>query len=187
MRSSRLLALAAGVLLAATPAAAQQDGPPPRPSDMLEQREQRPFDLLMEARGELELSDAQVGRLQSIAARLEETNRPLREELRRRWEQVREERRAELMRMTPEQRQAELQRVREQGPPPVPESLRPLVQRMRRNIAGAVREAGTVLTPGQKARARALIRERRGRMGPGVRGGGGRGGLGGRRARVRRP
>jgi hypothetical protein len=187
MRSSRLFALAAGVLLAAAPVAAQQpqEGPPARGADVLEEREQRPFDQLMEVRGELGLSDAQVGRLQSIAARLEETNRPVREELFRRWQAVREERRAELMRMTPEQRQAELRRVREQGPPPMPESLRPLVQQMRRNIAGAMREAGTVLTPRQKAQARTLIRQRRGQMGPGMRRGGA--GLGGRRGRMRRP
>ena len=180
MRWSRLLAVA--LLLGAAPAAAQEDGPPARGAEMLARREQRPFDLLMEVRGELGLSDAQVGRLQAIAARLEETNRPVREELVRRWQAVREERRAALMRMTPEQRRAELRRIREQGPPPVPESLRPLVQRMRGNIGAAMREAGTVLTPGQKARARALIRERRGgEMGPGMRRGAGRPALGGRR------
>jgi hypothetical protein len=191
MRWNPLLAAVAALLLGAAPAAAQDAAAPPRGAEMLDRREQqRPLDLLMEVRGELGLSDAQVARLQSIAGRLEETNRPLREELLRRWQAVREERRAELMRMTPEQRQAELRRIREQGPPPVPESLRPLVQRMRRNIAGAMREAGTVLTPGQKARARALVRERRGggQMGPGMRGGGGRRpGMGGRRARARRP
>jgi len=176
----QLFAAVAGLLLAAAPAMAQPGGG--GPGEVLEQRERRPFDQLMEARGELGLSDAQVRRLQAIAGRLEETNRPLREELLRRWQAVREARRAELMRMTPGERQAELRRIREQGPPPVPESLRPLVQRMRRNIAGAVREAGTVLTPGQKARARALMRERRqGRMGQGMRRGAGRPGLGGRR------
>jgi hypothetical protein len=81
--------------------------------------------------------------------------------------------------MTPEQRQAELARVRAQGRPPVPEELRPLVQRIRGNVAGARREAGTVLTPRQKARARQLLRERRqdrlqngrgGRMGRGMMG-----------------
>jgi len=183
MSVRHLFAAVAGVLLASAPAAAQPGGGGgPAGTEALEQRERRPFDLLMEARGELALSDAQVGRLQAIAGRLEETNRPLREELLRRWQAVREERRAELMRMTPGERQAELRRIREQGPPPVPESLRPLVQRMRRNIAGAVREAGTVLTPRQKARARALMRERRqGRMGPGMRRGAGRPGAGGRR------
>jgi Spy/CpxP family protein refolding chaperone len=182
MRASLLAAVA--VLLAAAPAGAQQDGPPPQQgAEMLERREQQPFDRLMAVRGELALSDAQVARLQAIAARLEETNRPVRQELLRRWQAVREERRAALMRMTPEQRQAELQRVREQGPPPVPPSLRPLVQQMRRNIAGAMREVGGVLTPAQKARVRELVRERR-EMGPGMRRGG-RPGLRARRPRAR--
>ena len=187
MRSSRLWIVAAALLLGAAPVAAQEEGPPARGAEMLDPRDQAPFDRLMEVRSELGLSDAQVGRLRAIALRLEETNRPLREELQRRWLAVRQERRAELMRMTPEQRQAELRRIREQGPPPVPESLRPLVQRMRQNVAGAMREAGTVLTQQQKARARALIRERRGgQMGPGMRGGAGRA-MGGRRPRARRP
>ena len=181
MRASLLVAV--GVLLAAAPAGAQPDGPPLHAAEMLERREQQPFDRLMAVRGELGLSDAQVVRLQAIAARLEETNRPVRMELLRRWREIREERRAELMRMTPEQRQAELRRVREQGPPPVPPRLRPLVQQMRRNIAGAMREVGTVLTPAQKARARALVRERRGEMGPGPRRGG-RPGMGPRRPRA---
>jgi hypothetical protein len=181
MRWSRLLAAAVGLMAAAPAGAQQQEGPPG--AEMLERREQRPLDRLMEVRSELELSDAQVGRLRAIALRLEEDNRPLREELERRWLAVRQERRAALMRMTPEQRQAELRRIREQGPPPVPESLRPLVQRMRGNIGAAMREAGTVLTPRQKARARALIRERRGDgIGPGMRRGGGRAMPGGRRA-----
>lgn len=181
MRASLLVAV--GLLLAAAPAGAQQEGPSPQGAEMLERREQQPFDRLMAVRGELGLSDAQVARLQAIAARLEETNRPVRMELLRRWQEVREERRAELMQMTPEQRQAELQRVREQGPPPVPPRLRPLVQQMRRNIAGALREAGGVLTPAQKARARELVRERR-EMGPGMRRGI-RPGLGARRPRAR--
>ena len=183
MRASLLVAI--GVLLAAAPAGAQQDGPPQQQgAEMLERREQQPFDRLMAVRGELALSDAQVARLQAIAARLEETNRPVRMELLRRWQAIREERRAALMRMTPEQRQAELQRVREQqGPPPVPPALRPLVQQMRRNIAGAMREVGGVLTPAQKARVRELVRERR-ELGPRMRRGG-RPGLGARRPRAR--
>jgi len=61
----------------------------------------------------------------------------------------------------------------------VPDELRPLVQRIRGNVVAARREAGTVLTPRQKARARQLLRERRqdrlrngrgGRMGRGMMG-----------------
>lgn len=184
--------LAAGLmLLAAAPVAAQGGGQQPQQLDgaVIEEREQRPFDLLLERRQELGLSPDQVTRLQAIAARLEETNRPLREELVRRWQAEREQRRAELMRMTPEERRAELRRLRENGPPPVPESMRPLMQRVRQNIGAAMREAGGVLTPGQKAQVRRMVGERnRGMgMGPGGRRGPGRAGMGGRMPRGRRP
>ena len=186
MKTPPIFLAALGLLLAVSPAVAQPGaaaGQAQPGAELLEEHEQRPLETLMEVRQELNLSDAQVERLQQIAIRLDATNRPLREELLRRWQAYREQRRAELLRMTPEQRQAELARVRAQGRPPVPQELRPLVQRIRGNIAGAMREAGTVLTPQQKARAREMMRQRRGaRMGPG-RGGrmGGRGGLGGRR------
>jgi hypothetical protein len=153
-----LLALAA-LLLGAPGAWAQAGGAGPDLPPA--QADERPFERLLQVRSELELSDAQVDRLQLIALRLEDTNAPLRAELQRQWQAWRQERRAELLRMTPEQRQAELQRVREQGPPPLPESMRPLAQRIRGNIAAAMREAGAVLTPRQKARARALMREQR--------------------------
>jgi len=194
MRIHPVLLTLCALLLAASPAAAQPalGQQQPGAAEVLEPNDQRPFEALMQVRDELQLSDAQVSRLQQIALRLEATNRPLREELVRRWQAYRGQRRTELLRMTPEQRQAELARVRTQGPPPVPDELRALAQRIRGNIAGAKREAGTVLTPGQKARARELLRERRGeRMGAG---GGrrmgpmGRRGLGGRgRARAGMP
>jgi len=168
--------LAAGLLLlAAAPVAAQAGGDPALAAEVMEEREQRPFDLLLQARDELGLTADQVTRLQAIAARLDDTNRPLRAELARRWGEVREQRRQELLRMTPEERRAELRRIREQGPPPVPESMRPLVQRVRQNIGAAMREAGTVLTPAQKTRVREMVRrQQRGRLGPGARRGGGR-------------
>ena len=168
--------LAAGLmLLAAAPAAAQAGGDPALAAEVMEEREQRPFDLLFQARYELGLTPDQVTRLQAIAARLDETNRPLRAELARQWAEVREQRRAELLRMTPAERRAELRRIRELGPPPVPESMRPLVQRVRQNIGAAMREAGNVLTPGQKQRVRAMVRRpERGRLGPGARRGPGR-------------
>ena len=179
-------------LLAMSPAGVQaaraQAGDEP-----IAQQEQRPLETIMEVRQELQLSDAQVSRLQQIAARLEATNRPLRAELVRRWQAYREQRRAELLRMTPAERQEELARIRAQqdgqGRPPVPAELQPLVRQIRGNIAAAMREAGTVLTPGQKARARELVRARRqGRMGGGLGGRGmGRRGLGGRGRRMGAP
>ncbi|HEX6746274.1 MAG TPA: hypothetical protein VF092_03085 [Longimicrobium sp.] len=188
MKIHPLLPAVLALLLAISPVAAQTGGAAQlQPgAELLEEHEQRPLETLMEVRRELNLTDAQMARLQQIAVRLNETNRPLREELFRQWQAYREERRAELLRMTPEQRQAELARIRAQGRPPVPPELRPLVQRIRGNIAGAMREAGTVLTPQQKARARELVRARGGRMGPGRpgRGAPGRPGMG-RRGRVR--
>jgi hypothetical protein len=186
MRTHPILLGLCALMLAAAPGMAQpaiaQQQPEP---ELLDRADQRPFDALMDVRAELQLSDAQVSRLQGIAARLEATNRPLREELLRRWHAFREQRRAELLRMTPEQRQAELARVRAQGRPPVPDELRPLVQRIRGNVAGARREAGTVLTPRQKARARQLLRERRqDRLQNGRGGRMGRGGMGRGRARA---
>jgi hypothetical protein len=163
------LLLAAALLLGTAPLAAQAGGAPP-PGELPGQMEDRPFARLLELRDQLELSDAQVGRLALIGARLEETNRPLRAELLRQWQAWREQRRAELLRMSPAAREQELRRLREEGPPPLPENLRPLAQSIRRNVAGAVREAGGVLTPRQKMRARQLMREQRGRgMGPRMR------------------
>lgn len=165
----RLLA-AALALLAAVPAAGQQPGAPGMDNEVLEEREQRPFDALLLARQELRLTPDQVTRIEAIAARLDETNRPLRAELVRLWQAEREQRRAELMRMTPAERRAELRRVRAMGQPPVPEHMRPLVQRIRRNIGDAMGEAGNVLTPGQRQQVREMVRQHaRGRIGPGGR------------------
>jgi hypothetical protein len=178
---------AALALLAAVPAAAQQ-GADPLANDVLEEREQRPFDALLQARQDLRLTPDQVTRIEAIASRLDETNRPLRAELVRLWQAEREQRRAELMRMTPAERRAELRRVRAMGRPPVPENMRPLVQRIRRNIADAMGEAGNVLTPNQRQQVREMVRAgARGRMGPGARRGPGRPGMGRRPPPAARP
>ena len=179
MRIHRLLTCAAALLLAVAPSAlrAQEvaDGQPGL--QVLRESERRALDQLLAVRGELQLTDAQVVRLQGIADRLEETNRPLRRQLFTEYRRWREQRRVELERMTPAQRDAELRRIRETGPPPVPQPLRPLVQQIRGNMRQALREAGTVLTPGQRQRARQMIRahaaeRRNGRMGPRGRWGG---------------
>lgn len=168
MRIHPLLAPAAALLLAVAPAAAQEPPAGAQPGlQMLRESEQRPLDQLMAVRTELQLTDPQVARLRQIALRLEQTNRPLRRQLFVEYRHWREQRRVELERMTPAQRQAELHRVQAMGDPPVPPPLRPLVARIRHNVRGALREAGTVLTPAQKARARELVRER-GRHGMGA-------------------
>ncbi|HET7229329.1 MAG TPA: hypothetical protein VFJ16_04970 [Longimicrobium sp.] len=167
MRIHTLLAAFAALLLAVAPAAAQAE-PGGQPGlQVLRESELRPLEQLMAVRDELQLTDPQVARLRQIAIRLEQTNRPLRRQLFEEYGRWREQRRLELERMTPAQRQAELRRIRAMGEPPVPPPLRPLVARIRGNMRHALREAGTVLTPGQKARARELVREHRaGRRGP---------------------
>ena len=155
-------ALAAALLATAAPLAVQRaHAQDPAAEEVIDRREQAPFDALFQVRRELGLTDVQMGRLQAISQRLEETNRPLRAELVRRWNGLREQRRAELMRMSREQREAERLRIREQGPPPLPPEMRQLVARIRGNVGAAVREVGDVLTPAQKARVRDMMRERR--------------------------
>jgi Spy/CpxP family protein refolding chaperone len=175
-----LLIAAASLLVAVAPAAAQP-GPGEQPGlQELQETEQRPLELLMRVRDELQLTDPQVARLREIAGRLEEANRPLRRQLVMEYGRWREQRRGELLRMTPAERRAELSRANAAGRPPVPPPLRPLVARIHGNIRGAMREAASVLTPAQRARAREMIGERRGgRMGGGQ--GLRRGRMGGRR------
>jgi len=184
MRIHPLLAAAAALLLATAPAAAQEPEADGQPGlQVLRESEQRPLEQLMAVRDQLQLSDPQVARLRQIAIQLEQTNRPLRRQLFFEYRRWREQRRVELERMTPAQRDAELRRIQAMGDPPVPPPLRPLVAQIRGNIRGALQDAGRVLTPAQKARARELVRERRQRMnGPGPR----RGRWGGR-LRGRRP
>ena len=179
IRIRPLLAAAASLLVAVVPAAAQP-GPHRQPGlEALQQTEQRPLELLMQVRDELQLTDPQVAQLRQIAVRLEETNRPLRRQLVAEYGRWREQRRVELLRMTPAQRRAELRRANAAGRPPVPPPLRPLVARIHRNVRVATREAASVLTPAQRARAREMIGEHRGRMGGGQ--GLRRGRMGGRR------
>ena len=168
MRIHPLLAAAAALLLATAPAAAQEPADDAQPGiEVLRDSELRPLEQLMAVRTELQLTDPQVARLRQIAIRLEETNRPLRRRLFFEYRRWREQRRAELERMTPAQRDAEFRRLQAMGDPPVPPRLQPLVRQIRGNIRHALQEAGGVLTPAQKARARELVRERREQRGPG--------------------
>ncbi|HYJ78243.1 MAG TPA: hypothetical protein VEW03_01470 [Longimicrobiaceae bacterium] len=165
----RAYIIAFGALLAAVPALAQDEpaaAPPERPAAELLEEERRPFEALYRARQELMLTDAQVGRLQDIARRLEVRNHPLRERLHADLQLYREQQRAELerelLRLPPEQRQRALREMleerRRRGLPP---HVRPIAQEMRRNIGEAVHEAQRVLTPIQKHRARQLVEEQR--------------------------
>jgi Spy/CpxP family protein refolding chaperone len=186
MRIRPFLIAAAWLLAAAAPAVAQP-GPDAQPGlQELQETEQRPLELLMQVRDDLRLTEPQVARLRQIAGQLEETNRPLRRQLVVEYGRWREQRRVALLRMTPAEREAELHRANAAGRPPVPPRLRPLVARIHGNIRGAMREAASVLTPAQRARAREMIGERRERRmggGQGLR----RGRVGGRRFPRGRP
>jgi TolA-binding protein len=174
MKAHRLLLLMALLPLTALPARAQEPGPLAVQDGGAP--EERPLDRLMEVRQELGLTDPQMARLQQIALRLEETNRPLRQELLRQWQALREQKRQELLRMPPAERQAEIQRIRQMGHLPPTPAMQQLAEQIRGNIRGAMREAGGVLTPGQKRQVREMMRARReARMGGG--------GLGARRGR----
>lgn len=127
------------------------------------------FHGLIAHRQELQLTDAQVSRLQEIGRRLDERNAPLRAQLAAHREQYAARRRAQMERLTPEQRRDTLQRLRQNGRRrEVPEAMRAPMEQMRANIHAAMQEAQGVLTAPQKERARQLMAEkRRGRMEPG--------------------
>jgi hypothetical protein len=187
MKTTRLLLLMAIACLplAAMPARAQEPGP--LAAQQGDAPDERPLDRLMEVRDELGLSDAQVSRLQQIGLRLEETNRPLREELFRQWQALREQKRQELLRLPPDQRQAEIQRIRQMGHLPPTPAMQQLAEQIRGNIRGAMRQAGTVLTPAQKQRVREMMQERRAGRAGGRMGGRRPGRFGGLRPRAARP
>jgi hypothetical protein len=117
------------------------------------------FQLLLQHRADLGLTEQQVARLEVIGRRLEAANRPLRERLSAERERFLAERRAELERMSPEQRRAEYERMRSRGRPPLPPAMRPVADEMRENIRHAMREAHGVLTPRQRMQVRRMMRE----------------------------
>lgn len=162
LKSLRALLLVA--LLAAPAAAAAQDGAaPPAWSRADERREAAPLAALLRHREELRLSREQVARLEAVGRALEERNRPLRQQLRRQREAFVEQRRAQVRRLSPEQRRDTLRRLREERArgEGLPGEMKPVVERMRANTRLAMQEVQRVLTPEQKRRARALVRERR--------------------------
>jgi hypothetical protein len=179
IRPAFLLLLA---VAAASPAAAQQPGARARERaaaeraaadraragqrPMAQEAERHAFEALLRHREQLALSDQQVQRLQEIRTRLEEQNAPLRQRL------VEEQavRRAQLERMSPEERRAELRRLRQAGGAQrVPEALQPTVRQMRLNINEAMHQAQGVLTAEQRLRARELLAARARAMRPAAR------------------
>lgn len=123
-----------------------------------EDAERRAFDMLLNHRTQLELSAQQVRELEAIRERLEQQNAPLRARLVEEHSRLQAERRAQVERMSAEQRRAELHRLRRDGRPAVPPALQPTVRQMRLNINEAVHQAQGVLTAEQRLRAQALIR-----------------------------
>ena len=124
--------------------------------------ERAPFQRLIAARQELQLTDAQVTRLQEIGRRLEERNAPLRAQLTAQRQQYAAQRRAQVERLSPEARRDTLTRLRQQGRRrEVPEAMRVPMNQMRENTRAAMQEAQSVLTPQQKDRARQLMEQHR--------------------------
>jgi hypothetical protein len=165
--------LALGMAAGSAPLAAQPTGL----EDPALREAERPFASLMRHRAELGLTDEQVGRLQAIRAELETRNGPLRRQLMQQHQRWREERRAQLERMSPTERRAELRRLRERpAEQRVPADMQPVVRQMRVNLDEAMGRAQGVLTAEQRVRARAILRrelreqrEARPRPRPGVR------------------
>ena len=138
----------------AAAAASAQTGPTPA------RREPgNAFQTILARRAELGLTAEQTRRLEAIAADLEELNTPLRERLREERQRFVTHRRAELERMSPRERRAELRRMRREGRPPLPADMRPITEEMRGNIRDAAKRARDVLTPEQRGRLRAVLRE----------------------------
>lgn len=138
---------------AAAPLAAQPEGEDPALREA-----QRPFDSLMRHRAALGLTEAQVSRLEALRAELEQRNGPLRRQLTTRHQQWREERRAELERMSAAERRAELRRLRQlPRVERVPEDMRPIVRQMRVNIEDAMHRVQGVLTAEQRLQARRIL------------------------------
>lgn len=135
-----------------------------------------PFQRLVALRQELQLTDAQVARVQEIGQRLQQRNAPLRAQLATQSEQFKAQRRAQMERLSPEARRDTLRTLRQRGRRrDVPESMRAPMQQMRENTRAAMQEVQSVLTPQQKERAGELMRREHGRRGDeGQRGRGGR-------------
>lgn len=154
-------------LLAAAPVAAQSGRADstrgPRWERGATHRESKPaMERLVALRQELQLTDAQVARLQEIGRGLEERNAPFRAQLAAQRERYKAERRAQMERLTPEQRRDTLRMLRERrGRKELPQAMRAPMERMRENLRAAMQEAQAVLTPQQKESARQLMAEAR--------------------------
>ena len=121
-----------------------------------------PLDLLLERRGALELTSAQVGDLEQIRAQLASTNDPLVQRmmtLRSQWQQARR-----ATRNGRAQAPERVERIRLQA-----ERVR---DRIQQNNREAMQRVNRMLTPPQRRQLRSFVQERR-QQNPGRRAGGG--------------
>jgi Spy/CpxP family protein refolding chaperone len=159
-------------------------------------RLRNPFAGLLTLRDTLGLSADQVSRLKQLQAELKAKNQPLLAQLRaatgrdgsvaqelkgltpeqrRAWlRELREQRRAKLAAMSPEERDS----LRAQRRAKL-EELKPVLEQMRSNTKAAVEQARAVLTPEQRSQLQALRQERVARMKARAGAGGGRRSRGG--------
>jgi hypothetical protein len=118
-----------------------------------------PLARVLERRSELGLTAEQVGRLETISARLQQQNEPLMAQMRAHRETLRG------------------QRAQARGQRQMPEQLRPVMQQMRENNQAAMQEVRSVLSDEQQTKLRDGMRGQRGERAPGAaRGAAGQGG-----------
>jgi hypothetical protein len=119
---------------------------------------QSPLELLLERRASLELTAAQLDRLESIRNRLATENDPLVNrmmELRREWQQQRQapQKGGRQQRAERQQNAERQQRIRADAEP-----IRAQIQQNNRTAMQAVNR---LLTPAQRAQVRGIVQERR--------------------------
>lgn len=128
----------------------QEPDPPVRGPGVPGVAESNRLEGLMRHREALELTDRQIARLEAIAGRLEQRNRPLLERLRVAGLPVDAEERSAVQDMTRRERMA-LRRAFQQE--------RPTLRRLRANTRIAMEQVLRTLTPRQRMKARELLRD----------------------------
>jgi|SRR5690606_317169 len=108
-----------------------------------------PVEMLLRDRTRLELSAAQVERLEAIERRMEERNRPLVTRLVQMRRDIHSEFHGRDRELEPAEREEYQRRV---------ERAKPLLREIRENNRAAMREVGEVLTSEQKERLREMLR-----------------------------
>lgn len=127
-----------------------------RPQGRDVKRSGRALERILEMHEELKLSDQQMVGLREVAARQEELNQPLLEQLRGVRPETRERRS-----LTAEERQALRARM---------EELRPALQQLRENRRAAMQEVREILSPEQRQRIAQRLRAQAQARRDGVRG-----------------